>query len=313
MPAHKQSSGESEFDGWVVAAFGRHFLVRDAGGMVRPARPFGRRLTVVCGDEVRCGLDAHHAEAHVLAVQPRRTCLYRASGRGGSEPVIANVSLLLVALAPLPVPDYFVLDRYLCAAASGGVTARLILNKHELAADAELTAELASYERAGYSTIACSARSGFGIDRLLKACEGQVAALVGQSGVGKSSLVRCLVPAAQIEVGELMRESEGRHTTTASRLYPLAGGGHLIDSPGVRDFAPSLEYLERRSLGFLDIERLAVGCRFADCLHLREPRCAVRAAAESGELLPRRYESYRRLRRLYEDQRAYRGGGGRPR
>jgi len=309
VPARTEPSRNSEFDGWVIAAFGRHFLVRDAGGTVRPARPFGRRLTVVCGDEVHCELDPHHAEAHVLGVRPRRTCLYRASGRGGSEPVFANVSLLLVALAPLPVPDYFVIDRYLCAAASGGIAARLILNKHELAAEAQLTAELAAYGRGGYSTITCSARSGFGIDQLLEVCAGEVAALVGQSGVGKSSLVRRLVPAAQIEIGDLMRETEGRHTTTASRLYQLDRSGQLIDSPGVRDFAPALEYLERRSLGFTEIERLAVGCRFADCLHLREPQCAVRAAAESGELLARRYESYRRLRRLYEEQRSHRGGG----
>jgi ribosome biogenesis GTPase len=311
VPAQREPTGESEFDGRVVAAFGRHLLIRDVAGRVLPARPFGRRLTVVCGDEVRCALDSHHAEAHVVQVHARRTCLYRSSGRGGSEPVFANVALLFVALAPLPAPDYFVIDRYLCAAASGGIAAMLILNKRELAGDAALAGALAAYASAGYRTLECSARAGAGIDTLLEACAGQIAALVGQSGVGKSSLVRRLVPAAEIEVGGLMRETEGRHTTTTSRLYDLEGGGHLIDSPGVRDFAPSLEYLERRSLGFPEVERLATACRFADCLHLREPHCAVRAAAESGALHPRRYESYRRLRRLYEEERANRTSSGR--
>ena len=124
MPA-RRNPRQSEFDGWVIAAFGRRFLVRDAGGTVRPARLRPAISAVVCGDEVHCELDPHHAEAHVLAVRPRRTCLYRASGRGGSEPVFANVSLLLVVSLRFRRPDYFVIDRYLCAAASAGIAARL--------------------------------------------------------------------------------------------------------------------------------------------------------------------------------------------
>ena len=98
-----------------------------------------------------------------------------------------------------------------------------------------------------------------------------------------------------------MREEEGRHTTTAARLYDLPHGAALIDSPGVRDFAPAVQALDERSLGFIEVERLAAGCRFADCRHMREPGCAVQAAAESGAMPARRYESYRRLRRLYEE------------
>ena len=104
-----------------------------------------------------------------------------------------------------------------------------------------------------------------------------------------------------------MRAEEGRHTTTASRLFDLPNAAALIDSPGVRDFAPAAAALDERTLGFLEVERLAPGCRFADCRHLREPGCAVRAAAESGALHARRYESYRRLRRLREELNAARG------
>ena len=147
------------------------------------------------------------------------------------------------------------------------------------------------------------------LDALLQACRGDTAVLVGQSGVGKSSLVRHIVPGAEAETGELDRDAEGRHTTTASRLYDLPGGGHLIDSPGVRDFAPALDRLEPRSLGFVEVDRLAAGCRFLDCRHLREPHCEVRAAVERGEMSARRYESYKRLRRLYDDLTAPRGRG----
>jgi ribosome biogenesis GTPase len=124
--------------------------------------------------------------------------------------------------------------------------------------------------------------------------------LVGQSGVGKSSLVRRLLPQEQVAVGELVRAEEGRHTTTAARLFDLPHGAALIDSPGVRDFAPAVSTLDERTLGFPEVARLAAGCRFGDCRHLREPGCAVRAAAENGSWHPRRYESYRRLRRLRE-------------
>jgi ribosome biogenesis GTPase len=201
----------------------------------------------------------------------------------------------------------FVLDRYLAAATSSGIQAVLIVNKSELGISADLAVELEAYRQAGYDSLACSTRSGEGMDAVLAACTGSVTALVGQSGVGKSSLIRWLVPRAQIEVGELVREEEGRHTTTASRLFDLPAGGGLIDSPGVRDFAPAIDRLDGGHLGFIEVARLAPQCRFADCRHMREPGCAVIAAAADGSLHPRRYESYRRLRRLYESLTEARG------
>jgi ribosome biogenesis GTPase / thiamine phosphate phosphatase len=296
------------FDARVIAAFGRHLLVRSAAGVEMRARPFGRALTIVCGDEVRCRAEARSDEVHVIEVLPRRTALYRSNSRGAAEPVVANLSQLLVVLAPLPLPDFFVIDRYLAAATAGGIAATLVVNKSDLGAEAALAAELSVYRAAGYAALSASAATPAGTAELSAVIvPGAVAALVGQSGVGKSSLVRCLVPAAQIAVGDLVREEEGRHTTTAARLYDLPNGAGLIDSPGVRDFAPAVAALDERALGFTEVEHLAPGCRFADCRHLREPGCAVQAAVTSGALSARRYESYRRLRRLYEDLTAARG------
>ena len=133
--------------------------------------------------------------------------------------------------------------------------------------------------------------------------------LVGQSGVGKSSLLQPLVPHSDAAVGDLIRDDEGRHTTSTTRLYRLPGGGEIIDAPGVRDFAPAIDRLEPRALGFVDVESLASQCRFADCRHLREPGCAVRAAL-GATLSARRYESYRRLRRLYDRLRGERQDRG---
>jgi ribosome biogenesis GTPase len=295
------------FDALVIATFGRHLLVRDAAGREIKARPFGRGLVIVAGDNVLCRDDARNNETHVLELRPRRNALYRSNVRGGSEPVVANLSQLLVVLAPMPVPDLFVLDRYLAAATSGGISATLVLNKKELGIDVALQAELGVYKTAGYDWLACSTRTGEGMDAVLAACAGATTALVGQSGVGKSSLIGRFVPQADVEVGELVREEEGRHTTTASHLFDLPGGGSLIDSPGVRDFAPAIDRLDNGHLGFIEVARLAPECRFADCRHMREPGCAVIAAAAAGTMHPRRYESYRRLRRLFEELTEARG------
>jgi ribosome biogenesis GTPase len=295
------------FDALVVATFGRHLLVRDAGGRELKARPFGRGLVIVAGDTVLCRDDPRTNETHAIEIRPRRNALYRSNLRGGAEPVVANLSQLLVVLAPMPVPDLFVLDRYLAAATSGGISATLVLNKRELGIDEQLQKELSVYAGIGYDWLGCSTRTGEGLEAVFAASAGATTALVGQSGVGKSSLIRRLVPQAEVEVGELVREEEGRHTTTASRLFNLPGGGSLIDSPGVRDFAPAVDRLDSGHLGFIEVARLAPECRFGDCRHMREPGCAVSAAVAAGTLHPRRYESYRRLRRLFEELTEARG------
>src|ERR1700732_2293959 len=177
--------------GRVIATFGRHLLVREAGGgRELRARPFGRALIVVCGDDVRCSVDSRHDEVHVVEVLPRRTALYRANQRGGAEPVVANLTRLLVVLAPPPVPGLCAGAAPRAAAPAAALPATLVVNKSDLGIDDALTAELAVYRAAGYGIITCSADTGLGLAELRAALTpGVVAALVGQSGVGKSSLV----------------------------------------------------------------------------------------------------------------------------
>lgn len=236
----------------------------------------------------------------MLEVLPRHTALYRSNTRGGAEAVIANLERLLVVISPLPQPDLFVADRYLAAAQSARIEAMLVVNKADLDIDAGLAGELQGFETAGYRPITVSASSGRGLDALREACGTRFCALVGQSGVGKSSLVARLVPDAHVTIRTLARALEGRHTTTASRVYALAGGGQLADGPGVRDFAPAADRLDAQTLGFREVAHLGANCRFLDCKHLREPDCAVRAGVEHGVMHARRYESYRRLRRLHQ-------------
>src|SRR6187397_3008978 len=129
------ASTADEFDAEVIAAFGRHLLVR-AGAQELRARPAGRRLSIVCGDRVRCEFDRAHDEVLVVEVLPRRTLLARSSLRGASEAVVANITQLVVVIAPLPQPDFFIVDRYLCAATSAGLRGAIAVNKADLAGDA---------------------------------------------------------------------------------------------------------------------------------------------------------------------------------
>jgi ribosome biogenesis GTPase len=308
MNTHRDAAS---FDADVIAAFGRHLLVRDAAGTELRARPSGRKLSIVCGDRVRCERESAD-ETLIVEVLPRKTLLARANLRGASEPVVANITLLVVVVASLPAPDFFIVDRYLCAATAAGIAGVIAVNKSDLGESVD-AAELRAYATAGYSHLACSAKVGAGLEALKQALSGAVSVLVGQSGVGKSSLVSALLPGTEVTTGDLMREEEGRHTTTASRAYPLDPGGTLIDSPGVRDFAPAIDHLDHRTLGFPEVAALAPACRFQDCRHMQEPDCAVIAAVEDESLSPRRYESYRRLRRRYADLVEARGPASRHR
>jgi ribosome biogenesis GTPase len=285
----------------VIASFGRHLLLRDQAGQLHQARPMGRALDIVCGDQVQCA-DNAGSEVLVETVLPRRTQLRRSSLRGRSEVLAANLSQLGVVLAPMPLPDLFMVDRYICAAECAGLRTLVILNKDDLPIPPELTAGLAIYTQLGYEVLALSTHRNPQLpEALAAALRGHTTVLAGQSGVGKSSLTRLLTADAQpIAIGELVRDEEGRHTTTASRLYECRAGGRVIDSPGVRDFAPAIDDLEPSTLGFREVSQLAPGCRFQDCRHLQEPRCAVRDAVTAGTVDARRYESYRRLRRLHE-------------
>jgi ribosome biogenesis GTPase / thiamine phosphate phosphatase len=288
----------------VIATYGRHLLLQDAAGVRRMARPMGRQLEIVCGDRVKCRAEGEELLAE--SILPRDSFLRRSTLRGRSEPLAANLSQLAVIVAPMPVPDLFLIDRYLSAAACAPMHAVIVLNKCDLPAAAAIRHELQQYVELGYEVLSVSAVSNdaatAGLAPLRRALLDQTTIMIGQSGVGKSSLTRLVTSdTADIAVGGLMREEEGRHTTTASRLYDCDGGGRIIDSPGVRDFAPAIDDLERTTLGFREVSGLAAQCRFQDCSHMQEPHCAVRAAVDAGAMHARRYESYRRLRRLYDE------------
>jgi ribosome biogenesis GTPase len=295
----RQAGSPEPVAGRVIANHGRHVLVETTSGSRHPCTLFGRRLDAVCGDDVRW-LPAER-EGHGLVVErlPRRTVFARSESRGRAEAIVANLTQLIVVSAGLPRPDFFIIDRYLAAAESSGIAALVVLNKIDLAESQATIAELEAYAAIGYRTLECCALNGTGIDALRDALRDQLTLLVGQSGVGKSSLANCLLPGLNAETAELSRATvEGRHVTSVATLHRLPEGGAIVDSPGVRDFAPALAQLAHPANAFREFRELATTCRFADCRHLREPDCGVREALAAGTISARRYESYRRLLRL---------------
>jgi len=290
---------DKEREARVVESFGRRVIVEDATGQRMLAELFGKRLGCVCGDVVRIRLPVHaHDTPRVVAVAPRKTLFARTDSRGRTEPLAANLTLLAVVIAPEPEPDPFIADRYLAAAAYAGIASVVVVNKCDLAGAhaPEFTKIVDEYRGAGYEVIQLSAHDSASVQPLRERARGEVVMLVGQSGVGKSSLTNQLVPTSGRATRALSESTrEGRHTTVSTALFRIPSGGELIDSPGVRDYAPPLLEDAEVQTGWPEIRSRASACRFNNCLHLREPGCAVTAAVESGEIAPRRYESYKRL------------------
>jgi len=262
-------------------------------------RSVGRPL---CGDRVEVE-EAGNRSMVAVAISPRRNEFVRAGPRGLKQAIAANLDQVLVVVAPVPEPSRDLLERYLVAVHSLGITPVILLNKSELAGTAQLNAEsplhhLNDYAALGYRVLRTSCKTTPGVHALTSILEQQISILVGQSGVGKSSLANALLPDLALQTGELSRATgKGTHTTTSTVMYRLPCGGRLIDSPGVWEYG--LWPMEQRELaaGFIEFEPFEGLCRFNDCQHAGEPGCAVQAAADGNRIHAWRLESYRRLLR----------------
>ena len=236
----------------------------------------------------------------VVASLPRHSLLSRPDSHSGlPRPVAANIDQILVVIAPQPEPFANLIDRYLVAAEACDIEPILLLNKSDLL-DANnrspIDALLATYRNIGYRVLCASTVDRNGLDELRARLDDRISVFVGQSGVGKSSLISTLLPGEEIRVGELSQAvSKGRHTTTTARLFHLPGGGDLIDSPGIREFG--VGHLSRTDIeaGFRELRPLLGRCRFRNCRHDAEPGCAVREAETNGAMTAQRSFSLRAL------------------
>lgn len=291
-----QAATPSEPDdqiGTVIARYGKQALVEGAAGERTLCHLRAHLDAPVAGDAV---FWSPSAEAGVINVILKRSnTLQRPDAQGRLRPVAANIDLMMIVFAPEPAPHPNLLDRYLVAAETAGIDAALVLNKSDLLKDDSLEALLQEYEALGYPTLIT--RRDMPDDSALRILIGTKSlVLVGQSGVGKSSLIQRLLPDRDIRIGALSEAADkGRHTTTTAELFHLPGGGKLIDSPGVREFGLHHIAAEEVATGFREFAPFLGQCQFRDCRHQSEPNCALQAARDRGEIGSGRFASYEQI------------------
>jgi ribosome biogenesis GTPase len=279
--------------GVVVAAFGKRYQVELADKKRISCVTRGKKTDLACGDIVTLKLTDKH-EGVVESTLPRKSLLYR-SNAFKSKMLAANVTQIVIVLATQPSFYEALLNRCLIAAETAHVTPIIVLNKCDLADTSEAKEKLALYKSLGYQVLQLSAKQD--ISSLRPLLQGQASILVGQSGMGKSTIINALLPHESVrtqEVSEVL--DSGKHTTTAAHLYHLDEESQLIDSPGLQEFG--LHHLsgDELELAFVEFRPFLGKCRFNNCKHLQEPDCAVTAAVTDGAIMLERYASYKMLR-----------------
>lgn len=278
--------------GRVIAAYGKRYDVELEDGRQIGCVTRGKKSDLACGDSVTLKLtsaDAGVIEGHA----PRSSLLYR-SNAYRSKLLAANVTQIVIVLAAAPSFYEELLNRCLVAAEAAGIRALIVLNKADLPETADALHRLEPYRALGYAVMVLSAKHD--ASRLMPALQGQRSVLVGQSGMGKSTLINALVPEANSRTQEISAVLDsGKHTTTAARLYHLDARSDLIDSPGLQEFG--LHHLNREELehAFIEFRPHLGKCRFNNCRHLREPECAVQQAVQDGKIAAIRLQCYQKL------------------
>lgn len=281
----------------MIIRFGAELLVENPeDSSLPPIRCTAKRKfdTIVCGDTIKWHPN-EHGNATVDDLLPRKNALTRPGYRGRPRTIAANIDQLVIVNSWLPETSWHLVDRYLIAAQQLKADAVIVMNKSDLAekhATKEDIRAMEIYRKIGYPVIEMNAITGEGVDELQKLMSNKTSIFSGRSGVGKSSIANIILPESDITVGIISDSGEGKHTTTTATLYELPKGGYLIDSPGVRDYALGNIDTQDLSDGYIEFAPFKDQCRFNNCTHDHEPKCAIRSAVENGEIPKERYSRY---------------------
>ena len=293
--ALNQHEGDKPKAGRVVARHGQNLAVADSNGVVYHCLSRQNIGHLVCGDRV-VWHSTEPGNGVVTARMDRDSVLARPDYSGREKPLAANITLLVIVVAPEPEPTEYLLDQYLVTAETIGVPALIAVNKVDLLTETTAVSfnnRIGVYRDIGYQVVQISAHTKHGLNPLIEMLRGETAILIGQSGVGKSSLINALLPDQKIQIGKLSDATGlGRHTTSASTCYTLPAGGEIIDSPGVRSFHITVRSPTQLERGFREFRPFLGHCQFSDCRHDQEPGCAIKAAVEQGDISHRRLENF---------------------
>lgn len=292
------TSTETGNKGVVIANFGNQIIVEYEDKHQISCSVRQNIDSLVSGDHV-IWQQVDDKTGVVVALEPRTNFIARPDHRNKAKVIAANIDQLLIVTAVKPVLNTRLIDRYLLAAETAGITPVIVFNKIDLPDEAAMQKfrdDLKVYHQLNYSVSYTSAKHGQGIEDILQTLKDKISVFVGQSGVGKSSLLNCLLPESPAAVGDISSSTQkGRHTTTVAQLYHLPSSGKIIDSPGVREFGLWQVTEEQAAEGFLEFRPWLGQCRFRDCKHQDEPGCAIRKAVEDGEISTQRWDSYKRI------------------
>lgn len=294
----EQHSEDAPQEGRVIARHGQNLAVADAEGNIHHCLSRQNIGHIVCGDRV-VWQATEEGNGVVTARLKRSSVLARPDYSGREKPLAANITLLVIVVAPEPEPSEYLVDQYLVTAETIGVPPLIAINKSDLISGENgdiFNQRIKLYEKIGYPVARISAYTSHGLDPMIERLQGQTSILVGQSGVGKSSIINALLPDLDLQVGRLSVASKlGKHTTSASTCYSLPSGGELIDSPGVRSFR--LLKLSRSELenGFKEFRPYSGHCQFNDCKHMQEPSCAIKQAVADREISQQRLDNFLHL------------------
>ena len=290
-----------KLDGTLIAAFGRQYEVRTTTGEILLCVPRGKKSVFACGDRVKVGVTGP-GQGVIDKLEERSSLLYR-SDAWRQKLIAANATQVVLVVATEPSFSDEFLSRCLCAAESQHLKTLIVLNKADISAGLENSrALLAPFAALGYPILELSALGD--VDALRERLVGETSLLVGQSGMGKSTLTNALIPEARAQTREISEVLDtGKHTTTFARLYPLPEGGGIIDSPGMQTFG--LVHLSSEALeaSFPEFRPYSGQCRFRDCRHDTEPGCALREAAEAGKINAHRLRQFLEFRAECESAR----------
>ncbi|MGD9592033.1 MAG: small ribosomal subunit biogenesis GTPase RsgA [Candidatus Berkiella sp.] len=280
--------------GVLIAHYGTTLIVENQVGEHFRCKARQNLGTLVTGDNV-IWQQIDDDSGVVIACQDRRSTITKPDKRS-TKPIVSNVDLILIVLAFEPLPHKTTLDRYLIMAKSLNLPAIIVLNKCDLAQNqnlATLREKAKEYEKIGYTCIEVSSKTRKGLTTLEQVLKDKTAVMMGQSGTGKSSLLNALVPMAGALTQELSHlQRKGRQTTSATRLYHLPNGGHLIDSPGIHEFNLSHFKIDTIKQGFVEFQPFLNQCKFRNCQHVDEPGCALHEAVRLGKIAPFRLQNY---------------------